>query len=256
MTDCGHPFCNSCLKPMLTLGRMECPVCRKQLTASQIYPNKLHERQILSLKIQCDQSKDGCKWTGELRQREDHERKCQCLLVPCKMDCGKKVMRKHMQTHLRSGCPKRRATCPHCGVPMEYSKLDSHCKTCEKYPVPCVHGCGVTVARNHMAYHGTCPKSILECDFKEAGCNFKGNPMSLGKHLGNNLADHVDKLMTTVCQLKSTVAQQDATIQRLKRAVGDQHMKKKDGKRLLMAESRQESAVAKRMKIAGVAEDS
>ena len=73
ITKCGHLFCNDCVRPLARRGRIECPVCREDQNESEIYPNNYDKREIMSLKIYCDQQEKGCGWKGELRRRETHE---------------------------------------------------------------------------------------------------------------------------------------------------------------------------------------
>ena len=73
MTDCGHQFCLKCLRPLIRHGNLTSPVCRRELSISEIYPNNMAKREILSLKIVCAKCKEGCEWIGELRQRDEHK---------------------------------------------------------------------------------------------------------------------------------------------------------------------------------------
>ena len=71
LTICGHNFCKRCLTECLRRVS-SCPVCRGELKAANeyLFPNKALEREILDLKIKCNQLEKGCEWVGELRERE------------------------------------------------------------------------------------------------------------------------------------------------------------------------------------------
>jgi hypothetical protein len=213
ITTCGHHFCESCLKECL--GRtLSCPFCRGELKASNeyVFPNRALKREILDLAIRCDQCKKGCEWVGELRQREDHNKQCGYVDEECTNKCGKQVMRKDMKNHLENLCPRRQTSCKHCSSTMEWQKLQDHYKSCPKYPVQCTYSCGAVVARYKMATHvshqGTCPNSLLDCDFKNIGCLFKGKRSELSAHTKNDVENHlsltVNKLMATEQKLEET----------------------------------------------------
>lgn len=221
VTDCGHPFCKDCVKPLLQGGKMACPVCRTELAAAQVYPNKLHERQILSLKIKCDEQSKGCEWTGELRHRTGHMSDCQFVSDLCSKGCGKAVMRKDMHSHSHHLCSNRLVSCAHCHNETEFCRLAAHHLKCGRYPISCVHGCGATVVRDDMLQHagvqGVCPNSILACEFKEAGCSFEGTRNEVSNHCGNSVSGHLSKLSVSVNLLKDCKDKHEATIAELKR---------------------------------------
>ena len=76
----------------------ECPVCREEQKESEIFLNNYDKREIMSLKIYCDQQEKGCRWKGELRERETHNEICGYVDVLCKNECGEMVMKKDMET--------------------------------------------------------------------------------------------------------------------------------------------------------------
>ena len=130
----------------------------------------------MDLKINCDQSEKGCKWSGELRQREQHNDECGYVSKPCINECRQVVMRKDMENHKARDCPLRIAACEHYGAEMKYVLL-RHYLECRKYPVHRAYECGMVVAREGMEEHtslqGTCPNSSLHCESHEVGCEFK-----------------------------------------------------------------------------------
>ena len=132
------------------------------------------------------QLEKGCKWVGELRKRENHNRQCECVDEECANKCGEQVMRNTMKNHLEKLCPRRKTSCKHCSSTMEWKELQDHYKKCPKYPVKCTYNCGETVARykmtDHVGHQGTCPSSLLDCKFKNMGCLFRGNRSDLAKH--------------------------------------------------------------------------
>ena len=77
-------------------------------------------RQFLSLKVRCYYSNAGCKWTGELRQLEEHKKKCTKNVVKCQY-CDRNYHRGDINEHLLT-CRKANAivTCPNrCSNPKQ-----------------------------------------------------------------------------------------------------------------------------------------
>ena len=80
-TSCGHIFCAGCIKVLY-----QCPVCRVKC---QIFPDNQTMRQIRNLQVKCLNSKQGCKWQGDLGECDDHmTSKCSFEVIPCPMKCG------------------------------------------------------------------------------------------------------------------------------------------------------------------------
>ena len=203
LTECGHHFCTGCLTINCTGGRaFSCPVCRTKIDSSKVYPNNALKREILDLKITCDQQ--GCKWTGELRNEEDHEEECQHVYKACKNECGQLVMRKDMEDHVDNQCPKRSVCCEHCDLELKLVELQDHYEMCEMYPVECVYDCGEILARHQIDSHidrqGTCPNALLDCDFKNSGCQFQGKRSDLLKHIESNAISHLSLVTVKLTQ--------------------------------------------------------
>ncbi|XP_062514735.1 TNF receptor-associated factor 6-like [Corticium candelabrum] len=221
-TDCGHHFCAGCLgmpssedcgffslmrpyRTHLIRPAISCPLCRRPLPRSKIYSDNALKREILDLMIKCDRHEKGCEWVGQLRYRETHEKECECVKEPCANECGEMVIRKKMKDHKERLCVRRVASCDHCSTRMEWRNLEAHYLTCLQYPVDCIYLCGQTLARSQMEDHtgrnGNCPNSILECDFSDNGCSFKGKRDELLRHIESNTATHLSLIAT---ELKAT----------------------------------------------------
>ena len=196
LTECGHQFCSICLtrahRPEQS-NATSCPVCRTELKSSMIYPNNALKREILDLKIKCDQHKEGCEWVGELRNRKKHCDECQYVGETCANKCGKMLMRKHMDGHVKNWCLRRPMCCEYCESTITWSELEDHYRKCDKYLMSCTN-CGEMMRRClievHVGRQGTCPNSLLDCDFKNNGCPFRGTRSELLKHIECNMAGH------------------------------------------------------------------
>ena len=210
LTKCGHQFCWECLRPLIRDGNVMCPVCRKELNTSEMLENNMTKREILSLKIFCDQCEEGCSWQGELKQRDEHNQECGYGVETCSNDCGETIMRKDMDNHMQYMCNRRIVCCYYCDTQLEYGQLTVHYEMCDIYPVDCPYQCGTQVARKDVEMHtsreGVCPTSPLQCDFASAGCQFIGNREQLQDHLDKNIVYHLSLAMQTVSNVQERLA--------------------------------------------------
>ena len=215
LTKCGHNFCKGCLSESYQQAP-SCPVCRTELRAQKIFPNNAVKREILDLKIKCNQLKERCEWVGELREREDHDKQCQYVTEECENKCGELIIRKDTMNHKEKLCPRRKTSCEHCLSKVEWNVLQDHYKKCPNYPVMCTYTCGEMVARykmaDHIGHQGTCPSSLLECQFKNMGCLFKGNRSDLVKHGKDDADSHCSLL---ACKLVATEQELEETKSKL-----------------------------------------
>ena len=210
LTKCGHQFCQECLRPLIRDGNVTCPVCREELKESEMFLNNMTKREILSLKIYCDQREKGCSWQGELRQRDEHNQECRYVAEACSNDCGELGMRIVMDYHKQNKCNRRIVGCCYCDAQLEYGQLTVHYEMCDSYPVDCPYECGTQVARKYVEVHisreGVCPTSPLQCDFASARCQFIGNREQLQDHVDKNIVYHLSLAMQTVSNVQERLA--------------------------------------------------
>ena len=225
LTRCGHQFCFECLRPLIRDATVLCPVCRKDLKETEIFPNNMVKREILSLKIKCDKQEDGCEWMGELRQQDEHNQMCGYETVPCDNGCNEMVMRKDKNHHKENLCPRRIVSCSYCDVQLEYQGVLVHFETCVKYPVGCKFGCGMQIPRGDMEIHtsreGSCSKSPLQCDFTDAGCTFSGNRRQLEDHLEQSTVRHLSLVMKSLHTTTERLAASDKRHEELAKKLAD-----------------------------------
>ena len=67
-TCCGTSFCRSCFE--CVAEHNPCPVCRE--LDFEMFPNKGLKRALNQLQVLCTHAKDGCEWSGELGDLEQH----------------------------------------------------------------------------------------------------------------------------------------------------------------------------------------
>ena len=95
-----------------------CAVCRSG--SFDVNEDQFFTREILNLKVRCYYSNAGCKWTSELRQLDEHEKKCTKNVVKCQY-CNQNYHRGDINEHLLT-CRKANAivTCPNrCSNPKQ-----------------------------------------------------------------------------------------------------------------------------------------
>ena len=256
LTRCGHQSCFECLRPLIRDATVLCPVCRKNLKETEIFPNNMVKREILSLKIKCDKQEDGCEWMGELRQQDEHNQTCGYETVPCDNDCNEMVMRKDHNHHKENLCPRRIMSCSYCDVQLEYQGVSVHFKTCVKYPVYCKYACGMQIPRGDMDVHtsreGSCSESLLQCDFTDAGCTFSGSRRQLEDHLEQNTVRHLSLVMKSTTE---RLAASDKRHEELAKKLADtegvlamRELEVENMKKFLMLESKSSQALEILMK--------
>ena len=109
------------------------------------------------MQVRCANSERGCQWTGTVGALDNHIASCHFTLVSCPNNCeedkgaGKLfIMRKHLEKHLKTKCPKRAYVCPYCGNKGTFTSIkQDHDIICEKKIVACsnkVKGCTLSVA--------------------------------------------------------------------------------------------------------------
>ena len=114
---CGHHICSECATRLKNM-ESPCAVCRCGIF--DVTEDQFFSREILNLKVRCYYSNAGCKWTGELRQLDEHEKKCMRKLVECQY-CNKNYHCGNINEHLLT-CRKANAivTCPNrCSSPKQ-----------------------------------------------------------------------------------------------------------------------------------------
>ncbi len=69
VTCCGKKYCQSCIQ-CVKIKNSSCPTCKTEGFSN--FPDIGHKLLLYGLKVRCSHQKDGCEWTGELRQLDEH----------------------------------------------------------------------------------------------------------------------------------------------------------------------------------------
>ena len=173
-TSCGHLFCKKCVR-----GVTRCPACREQFTCM---PDHFNKRRVLSLRVKCPFTANGCKWVGDLGDVGDHE------AVRCEFQ------------------PK---PCPYCDfTTIQKENLQQHLKTCDSHTFQCPNGCGAAPSRRGLNQHlEECPEQLVQCKFSMLGCDAVLLRKAMESHIATSAEHSTEFLLQHIMKLTDLVSQ-------------------------------------------------
>ncbi|KAL5491326.1 hypothetical protein EMCRGX_G016596 [Ephydatia muelleri] len=196
-TECGHLFCRGCLEPILDGPNPLCPLDKTPISAAGVFPDNACKREILSLDVYCDASKNGCPWFGPLKELDSHSQGCEYSDVLCRQ-CGLNVQNRTFSVHQTKECPMRPVQCQFCNqmIPVGQLELEAHLNP----------------------RTGDCPLAEIPCPFKQYGCTFVCERKKMPLHFNEYQIQHtyfqadysaimkgqVDKIIETTEHLMKT----------------------------------------------------
>eukprot|EP00117_Sycon_ciliatum_P043389 scpid40615/ scgid31421/ TNF receptor-associated factor 3; CD40 receptor-associated factor 1; TRAFAMN len=193
-TTCGHRFCKSCIERSLRAESKTCPVDKRQLSKTDIYPDNWCRREVMCLTCKCRHVQEGCTWHGQLKDFEDHvQSSCEYMTVACRNDgCEEKVARKNLSSHMKHDCLYRKVVCQYCDEYVAILEIETHNSECVKFPVACPQECGEEVPRCELPEHVAqmCELSEVEC--RHSGCTWKGVRSEYSTHCDESMVVHVE----------------------------------------------------------------
>ncbi len=210
VTCCGNKFCKACIEHIKAIKK-PCPTCNEEFSS---FADKGLKRSLYSLKVRCSHQKDGCEWTEELRQLDEHlntdpqpEKQldgCQFVEIDCIYNCENQLQRRYIQNHQIKDCPKRPFGCQHCH---DYkSTIDditnNHWPVCGSFPVPCPNQCGSTIQRQNIDSH-VADECTINCNFH---CAVKLPRQDMPEHQRENLLTHISLLATSHAKQQADIA--------------------------------------------------
>merc|ERR1712168_993314 len=80
--NCGHRLCKLCFQSLQSYASQHnnpllCPHDRKEVDPDKVVDDKGVARTVMDLQVYCNNKAEGCNWSGELRQLDDHvDTKC------------------------------------------------------------------------------------------------------------------------------------------------------------------------------------
>ena len=174
-----------------------CPACRHEpLSVSR---NRGIDSIVKDLKVFCPKHKKGCQWSGHLCFEPEHRVACGYVSVPCEKECGVKVQRRFMKSHLTEECRLRELDCEFCDFKGTAADMTVHLETCPEYPIICPHGCELQLPRKGLNDHSsTCSEAPVPCPFAGAGCDVMSvKRKELAGHLETSVGAHLLLLATS-----------------------------------------------------------
>ena len=209
LNDCGHHLCRQCRTQLLADGKKECPECREPNVLPSARLNKFLQREINDLKVRCQHHREGCRWTGEVRDLQSHldpvKRKCNYILLPCSFGCRKRIRSGAMREHKKSSCTKRQMSCQYCSYFSSYDIVTAkHLPICLQVPVTCPNNCKEKrLKRKQLRAHiDECPLQVISCPFTSAGCTVKLPRNEMEKHEATAVCEHLRLVVKQVQQLQ------------------------------------------------------
>ena len=230
VTCCGKRFCKACIEHIKAIKK-PCPTCNREFSS---FSDKALKQSLYSLKVRCSHQKDGCEWTGELRQLDKHlntdpqpEKRfegCQFVEINCICNCEDQLQRRYILNHQIKDCPKRSFSCEYChDYKSTYDDVtNNHWPVCESFPVPCPNQCGSTIQRQNIDSHvaDECPLITINCDFHHVGCAVKLPRQDMPEHLRENLLTHISLLATSHAKQQDKINRLEAENNTLKSKQG------------------------------------
>lgn len=214
-TSCGHRFCLECIEAVKQTSNPVCPIDRKPVEGG-VFQDNAARMQIQRLRIHCPYKLKGCKWTGDLSDRNSHLKMCEYSIRECD-HCTLVVQVSQIDTHYEV-CPRLPLTCEHCHGIYPRNELESHDAKCSKAPVHCPNGCNKSLVREVISTHCTldCPQQPVSCPLENFGCVDKVPREEIASHVKGCASEHL-------AMLALLVLEQSREIDSLKKMLDSQH---------------------------------
>lgn len=173
------------------------------------------------LKYTCAQRRTKCNFctkdfTGQ--KLEKHEGLCGYEPIYCENKCGMKIQRRNARKHKLSECGKRLAACRFCNKEFVYDTLSAHHTKCSYFNVACPHRCETEfLSQKDLGIHlkSHCTTHLLSCTFKDAGCRFKGNRLTLDKHIEESTKLHLSLMCSVVTKQHHQITSLKSVVNKL-----------------------------------------
>ena len=96
-TKCAHLYCADCLPKLYdnTIGSYVYSQDQVAFTDQETFADRLIQREITNLIVNCTYTEQGCSWKGELKSLDSHLCHCEWVKVECiHRECGQWVAKK------------------------------------------------------------------------------------------------------------------------------------------------------------------
>ncbi|XP_072424647.1 TNF receptor-associated factor 3 isoform X2 [Chiloscyllium punctatum] len=207
-TECGHRFCESCVRKIIGSPKPVCPVDNVPLFENTIFKDICCKKEVLALHVFCRNEINGCKKQLPLGNLEGHLLECPHQEVRCaRRGCTEMVQRKDLADHLNSSCKYREQTCKYCRNEVAIAELKKHEEfDCLSFPVQCPNKCNARILRGELNSHQLqCLNVVMTCPFSKYGCNFQGTNQQLKMHEADSMAQHLNSVLMKNGDLENTI---------------------------------------------------
>ena len=235
---CGYSFCKACIERVRSSTRT-CPCCVAR--NFRVFEDKRLKRSLYTLKVHCTNKKNGCQWEGELGQLDGHLntnptqahmrlKGCKFVKIKC-LYCCQVFCRGKVHIHQTDHCPRRPTVCKYCkSYKSTYEDVvTNHWAVCGSYVMLCPNKCGKLLIRmecnKHVSWH--CPLTVIDCEFKGAGCEVKLPRNEMAAHLRDTVTTHLSLISSSASNLSKSMHEQAQDIKVLRTVTNklDQAMK-------------------------------
>ena len=175
-----------------------CLTCTQGRDSIVLKPNR---EAVASLIISCPLKYRGCGWEGKISESEPHLDVCGLFRLECQLSCGDVINRSGMSTHLDKNCPLREIQCEYCAVFHKEKETNIHQENCLEFPLKCPNKCGDVLQRKNLRQHTeeVCENTVIECPYKEYGCEVKVARKEMEQHKSENRLIHLELKTDSVC---------------------------------------------------------
>ncbi|KAM7299803.1 zinc finger protein 235 isoform X1 [Ixodes scapularis] len=162
--------------------RYRCPKMARKCSDCNV--NVLNEDLQNHLDTECQKRAilcDACDSKISYDERDDHDKECPEKPVVCD-ECEGEMPRKEKSKHA-SECPMRVVYCENCDGYYTYSSEKEHREQCEKKKLACEYGKWELKGDDEKNAHlEICEEALIECAFKDIGCNKKAPRREMQEH--------------------------------------------------------------------------
>ena len=202
-----------------------CPLCTEApADVVSTVPDMYFKRQVNEIQVRCPNKSSGCQWEGNLGDQERHlsvgstEGDCRFEKLDCTFSCGQIIPRHRLASHRGRQCAQRPFTCRFCGHTATHSEITTlHYPQCERYHLGCPNRCGRRgiERRNLPSHRETCPKEMIGCEFRHAGCMAELQRERMVLHKCQNVEEHLSMVGRTIEQQANAIATLQQQVQQL-----------------------------------------
>lgn len=133
--------------------------------------------------MKCSNVDRECNWQGTIETLDAHVTVCKFAMIPCTKKCKDDkdeivhFMRKDLDKHLETDCPKRDHKCERCGEISSFVDITTlaHDEICKKKTLSCPNtDCSEAMPREEYKRHiDQCGYIEVPCKYRRVGCKMQ-----------------------------------------------------------------------------------